>query len=97
MMRSSPTAGSANRSPVAATVDRGWQGVNSDLTQLSTDAERRGGQAVEALEERARDTALRNPKYAAEIERAIPIAKELEREVFAHLTFAPEDLAERLR
>ena len=60
-------------------------------------ADRRGGQAVEALEERARDTALRNPKYAAEIERAIPIAKELEREVFAHLTFAPEDLAERLR
>jgi len=208
MMRSSPTAGSANRSPVAATVDRRWQGVNSELTQLSTEAERffaryrypdwlvthsrvvgriaaafvearrpgaepideetvvlagylhdigrspllagdprdhnvlsalvlaaeglercaeparrhaiytvldpglaprtfveklvyvadrRGGQAVEALEERARDTALRNPKYAVEIERAIPIAKELEREVFAHLTFAPEDLAERLR
>ena len=208
MMRSSPTAGSANRSPVAATVDRGWHGVNSELTQLSTEAERffaryrypdwlvthsrvvgriaaafvearrldaepideetvvlagylhdigrspllagdprdhnvlsalvlaaeglercaeparrhaiytvldpglaprtfadklvyvadrRGGQAVEALEERARDTALRNPKYAVEIERAIPIAKELEREVFAHLTFAPEDLAERLR
>ena len=60
-------------------------------------ADRRGGQAVEALEERARDTAVRNPKYATEIERAIPIAKELEREVFAHLTFAPEDLAERLR
>jgi len=60
-------------------------------------ADRRGGQAVEALEERARDTALRNPKYATEIERAIPIAKELEREVFANLTFAPEDLAERVR
>src|SRR5207247_1030096 len=40
MMRSSPTAGSANRSPVAATVDRRWQGVNSELTQLSTEAER---------------------------------------------------------
>ena len=208
MMRSSPTAGSAIRSLVAATVDRGWHGVNSELTQLSTEAERffaryrypdwlvmhsrvvgriaatfvaalrpgaepiddeavvlagylhdigrspllagdprdhnilsalvlaaeglqrcaeparrhaiytvldpalaprsfadklvyvadrRGGQAVEALEERARDTALRNPKYATEIERAIPIAKGLEREVFAQLTFAPEDLAERLR
>src|SRR2546422_97947 len=208
MMRSSPTAGSAIRSLVAATVDRGWHGVNSELTQLSTEAERffaryrypdwlvthsrvvgriaaafvearrpgaepideetvvlagdlhdigrspllagdprdhnvlpalvlaaealdfffndtatteiytvldpglaprtfadklvyvadrRGGQAVEALEERARDTAMRNPKYTAEIKRAIPIAKELEREVFAHLTFAPEDLAERLR
>src|SRR2546428_12639333 len=40
MMRSSPTAGSTNRSPVAATVDRGWHGVNSELTQLSTEAER---------------------------------------------------------
>jgi hypothetical protein len=59
-------------------------------------ADRRGGQTVEPLEERARHTALRNPKYAAEIERAVPIAKELEREVFTHLTFAPEDLAERV-
>jgi len=207
MMRSSPTAGSANRSPVAGTVDRSWSGVNSELTKLSTDperffvryrypdwlvthsrvvgriaaafvgarrpgaeaidekavvlaaylhdigrspllagdprdhnilsalvlaaegleqcveparrhaiytvldpalaprtfaeklvyvADRRGGQAVEPLEERARDTARRNPKYAAEIERAVPIAKQLEREVFAQLTFAPADLAERL-
>src|SRR2546426_6875333 len=40
MMRSSPTAGSAIRSLVAATVDRGWHGVNSELTQLSTEAER---------------------------------------------------------
>lgn len=59
-------------------------------------ADRRGGQAVEPLEERARNTALRNPKYAAEIERAVPIAKELEREVFANVTFASEDLARRV-
>jgi len=59
-------------------------------------ADRRGGQAVEALEERARDTALRNPMYADEIERAVPIAKELEREIFAYLTFAPDDLARRV-
>src|SRR2546430_15307112 len=39
-MRSSPTAGSAIRSLVSATVDRGWHGVNSELTQLSTEAER---------------------------------------------------------
>ena len=207
MMRSSPTAGSAIRSPVAATVVRRSGGVNSELTQLSTEAERifaryrypdwlathsrvvgriaavfvaslrsgsepidqdavvlaaylhdvgrspllagdardhnvlsalvlaaeglercveparrhaiytvldpalaprtfadklvyvadrRGGQAVEALEERARDTALRNPMYADEIERAVPIAKELEREIFAYLTFAPDDLARRV-
>src|SRR5205814_7207655 len=40
MMRSSPTAGSANRSPVAGTVDRHLRRVNSKLTQLSTEAER---------------------------------------------------------
>ena len=208
MMRSSPTAGSANRSPVAATVDRRWQGVNSELTQLSTEAERffaryrypdwlvthsrvvgriaealvaglrpgrqpleagpiilgaylhdigrspllagderdhnilsglvlaaeglepcielarrhaiycvldpalaprtfaeklvyvadrRGGQAVEPLEERALDTARRNPKYAADIKRAVPLAKELELEVFAELRFGPDELAERVR
>jgi len=45
-------------------------------------ADRRGGQGVEALEERARDTARRNPKYSGEIERAIPLAKAIEREVF---------------
>ena len=56
-------------------------------------ADRRGGQSVEPLEERARDTARRNPAYAAEIERAIPAAKALEREVFAETSLAPEDLS----
>lgn len=60
-------------------------------------ADRRGGQAVVTLEERARDTARRNPKYAAEIERAIPLAKAVEREVFADVSFAPDELAERMR
>lgn len=60
-------------------------------------ADRRGGQNVEALEERARDTARRNPKYAAEIERAIPLAKAIEREVFSDVSFEPDELAERLR
>ena len=59
-------------------------------------ADRRGGQAVEDLEQRSRDTAQRNPKYAAEIARAVPIAKEIEREVFAQLTFAPHQLAARV-
>src|SRR5207245_4996082 len=205
MMRSSPTAGSTNRSPVAATVDRGWHGVNSELTQLSTEAERffaryrypdwlvthsrvvgriaaafvearrpgakpideeavllaaylhdigrspllagdprdhnvlsalvlaaeglascveparrhaiytvldpglaprtaadklvyvadrRGGQTVETLAERARDTARRNPRYAAEIVRAIPPARAVEREVFADVSFGPDELSE---
>ena len=60
-------------------------------------ADRRGGQAVEPLEDRARDTARRNPTYAAEIARAIPLARAIEREVFADVSFAPEDLAERVR
>lgn len=60
-------------------------------------ADRRGGQAVESLEERARDTARRHPKYEAEIARAVPLAKALEREVFADVSFAPDELAERVR
>ena len=60
-------------------------------------ADRRGGQAVEALEERAMDTARRNPKYAGEIERAIPLAKAIEREVFSEVSFGPDQLAEKVR
>jgi hypothetical protein len=60
-------------------------------------ADRRGGQAVEALEQRAQDTARRNPKYAAEIERAIPLAQAIEREVFADVSFAPDELADNVR
>jgi len=60
-------------------------------------ADRRGGQAVEPLEERAQDTARRNPKYALEIERAIPLAKTIEREVFSQVSFAPDELAEKMR
>lgn len=60
-------------------------------------ADRRGGQAVMPLSERARDTARRNPKYADGIERAIPLAQAIEREVFSDVSFAPEDLAEKVR
>jgi HD superfamily phosphodiesterase len=56
-------------------------------------ADRRGGQRVEPLEERAQDTARHNPKYAAEIERAIPLAKAIERDVFSDVSFAPDELA----
>ena len=51
---------------------------------------------VESVDDRARDTAQRHPRYAADIERAIPIAKALEHEVFAGLPFAPEDLEAHL-
>jgi metal-dependent HD superfamily phosphatase/phosphodiesterase len=60
-------------------------------------ADRRGGQTVEPLEERARDTARRNPRYADEIARAIPPAQALEREVFSDVSFRPEALAEKVR
>jgi 5'-deoxynucleotidase YfbR-like HD superfamily hydrolase len=77
--------------------------LDPELAPRTTDeklvyvADRRGGQGVEALEERARDTARRNPKYSAEIERAIPLAKALEREVFADVSFGPDELAEKVR
>ena len=60
-------------------------------------ADRRGGQSVETLEARAQDTARRNPRYAAEIARAIPLAKAMEREVFADIAFGPDELAEKAR
>jgi HD domain-containing protein len=60
-------------------------------------ADRRGGQAVQPLEVRAQDTARRNPKYAAEIERAIPLARAIEREVFSDVSFAPDELVEKVR
>jgi 5'-deoxynucleotidase YfbR-like HD superfamily hydrolase len=60
-------------------------------------ADRRGGQGVEPLEERARDTARRNPKYAADIERAVPLAQAIEREVFSDVAFASHELAEQVR
>ena len=59
-------------------------------------ADRRGGMAVEPLELRAQETARRHAKYAEEIARAVPIAKSIEREVFAGLTFGPDDLVTRV-
>ena len=60
-------------------------------------ADRRGGMKVEPLEERASDTAARHPRYKDGIARAIPIAKAIEREVFAGLAFGPGDLAAHVR
>lgn len=56
-------------------------------------ADRRGGMRVQAIEERAKDTAARHPKYAHEIARAIPIALAIEREVFSGLPFSAAELA----
>ena len=59
-------------------------------------ADRRGGLRIESVEERAKDTAARHPRFAREIERAVPAAKAIEREVFAGLPFAPDQLDARL-
>jgi hypothetical protein len=59
-------------------------------------ADRRGGMRVEPLEVRAHDTARRHPRFADDIARAIPAAKALEREVFAGLPFAPDELEAHL-
>ena len=60
-------------------------------------ADRRGGQRVETLEARLRDTAARNPEFAAEIGRALGPALALEREVFADLPFGPDELGALVR
>jgi HD superfamily phosphodiesterase len=59
-------------------------------------ADRRGGMKVETVEVRARDTARRHPRFAGDIERAIPAAKALEKEVFVGVPFAPEELEAHL-
>lgn len=59
-------------------------------------ADRRGGMRVESIEERAGETARRHPRYAAQIARAVPMATQIEREVFAALPFAPDELASRV-
>jgi putative nucleotidyltransferase with HDIG domain len=55
-------------------------------------ADRRGGMKIEPLEERAKDTAARHPKYTEAIARAVPLSKAIEREVFAGLPFGLGDL-----
>lgn len=59
-------------------------------------ADRRGGLRVQSVEERARDQASRHPRYAEEIARDIPLALAIEREVFADLPFAANELEARL-
>jgi hypothetical protein len=86
----------ARRHAIYTVLDPGLA-PRTDEEKLVYVADRRGGQAVEPLETRAKETALRNPKYAADIERAIPLAQALEREVFSHVSFAPDELTEKVR
>jgi len=59
-------------------------------------ADHRGDMKVVTVEERARDTARRHPGFASDIERAVPAAKLLEKEVFAGLPFAADELEAHL-
>jgi len=56
-------------------------------------SDRRGGMGVEDLAERAKDTAARHPQFSEEIARAVPLAKQIESEVFAGLPFGADELA----
>ena len=60
-------------------------------------ADRRGGMAVEDLEERSKDTAARHPKFKDDIARAVPLAKAIESEIFLGLPFRAEELAAHVR
>ena len=60
-------------------------------------SDRRGGMGIEGLAERAKDTAARHPKFAAEIARAVPLAKAIEAEVFAGLPFGVDELAAQVK
>jgi hypothetical protein len=86
----------ARRHPIYAVLDPELAPRTAE-EKLVYVADRRGGQNIEPLEERARDTARRDPRYAAQIERATPLAKALEREVFSELSIAPNELAQRVR
>ena len=55
-------------------------------------ADRRAGMEILPMEERITETAVRHPRYAADIERSRPIAREIERVVFEGTGLRPEDL-----
>lgn len=85
----------ARRHPIYAVLDPATT-PRTMAEKIVFTADRRGGMRVEDLEERSKDTAARHPKYAQEIARAVPMAKAIEREVFAGLPFAVDDLAARV-
>lgn len=91
-----PCAELARRHPIYAVLDA-MTAPRTIAEKLVFIADRRGGMEVEPLEARAAGTAARHPRYSAEIARAIPIAKDVEREVFARLPFGPDELAAHVR
>jgi HD superfamily phosphodiesterase len=59
-------------------------------------ADRRGGMSVVSLDERMADAIGRHPEHGGSLRRAHPLAREIEREVFDGLPFAPDELAAQL-
>lgn len=82
----------ARRHPIYAVLDPATT-PRTMAEKLVFIADRRGGMRVEGLAERAADTAARHPRYSDEITRAIPLAKDIERDVFAGLSFGIDELA----
>ena len=82
----------ARRHPIYAVLDQATapRTLEEKLVHV---ADRRGGLKIESLEERAKDTAARHPKYTDAIARAVPLSKAIEREIFAGLPFSIDGLA----
>ena len=83
----------ARRHPVYAVLDPRTAPRSLEEKMVNV-ADRRGGMRVMAIDERTTETAQRHPRYAADIERARPLVRALEAEVFDGLPFAPDDLAQ---
>ncbi|MDE3102522.1 MAG: HD domain-containing protein [Chloroflexota bacterium] len=56
-------------------------------------ADRRAGMTILGMDERITETAVRHPEYADPIERARPLAHQVERAVYAGIASRPDDLA----
>jgi putative nucleotidyltransferase with HDIG domain len=82
----------ARRHPVYAVLDprTAPRALEEKIVNL---ADRRGAMRVMPIDERTTETAERHPRYAEQIERARPIVRAMEAEVFAGIAFAPDDLA----
>ena len=82
----------ARRHPVYAVLDArsAPRSLEEKVVNL---ADRRGGMTVMPIDDRTSDTARRHPRYAEQIERARPIVRRMEAEVFAGVPFAPDELA----
>ena len=82
----------ARRHPVYAVLDprTAPRTLEEKMVNLS---DRRGGMRVMPIDERTTETARRHLDHAAQIERARPIVRAMEAEVFAGIAFAPDDLA----